>query len=294
MRVLGVDLAWGESAPKRRANETGVVAVDAEGRILDAGWTVGVDQTLAWIASSSGSNALAMIDAPLVVDNDDGQRLCEKQVGQRYGRWKVAANSTNLGSPRLAGREVLRRLETMGWHYNSGSSGPPLSGRHISECYPYTCIVGAFELGYDTERPLYKRKPKGMRIAEFRVARARTCDELIERLAGLSQATTPLNLRSHPNTADLVERPSPLEDAAYKHREDLIDAVICAWTGLLWIKNGFDRVQVLGDLTVSKAATIVSPARKSQRTSHVSDAYVTSTPSILAVGGAQPMEVKKQ
>ena len=43
VNVLGIDLAWGEGSVDRAPNETGVVAVDGSGRILDAGWTVGVD-----------------------------------------------------------------------------------------------------------------------------------------------------------------------------------------------------------------------------------------------------------
>ena len=42
------------------------------------------------------------VNAPLVVRNTVGQRLCETQVGRRYGKWKVSANSTSLQSPRLA------------------------------------------------------------------------------------------------------------------------------------------------------------------------------------------------
>jgi hypothetical protein len=42
--------------------------------------------------------------SPLIVTNADGQRLCEKHVGQRYWRWKVSANSTNIAS------RALRRL----------------------------------------------------------------------------------------------------------------------------------------------------------------------------------------
>jgi hypothetical protein len=52
------------------------------------------------------------VDAPLVVDNASGQRECERQVGQRYGRWQVSANSTNEASRRLAGVTLRQLLET--------------------------------------------------------------------------------------------------------------------------------------------------------------------------------------
>jgi len=267
MRVLGVDLAWTEDTAAKRANESGVVAVDEQGQILDAGWTVGVDETVEWLNEHSGPDALAMIDAPLAVDNAEGMRECERQVGQRYGRWKVSANATNLGSPRLAGVTFRQRLESLGWSYNSGMEGPPGAGRFVSECYPYTTLVGAEEFGFDDERPRYKRKPKKMKAAEFRPLRTRECDRIIAGLDGLADADPPLDLRSHPVTAALAAEPSPERDRDYKHREDLIDAVICAWTGLLWLRSGFERCQVLGKSAVStrRSPSIIAPARPEQR-----------------------------
>ena len=98
----------------------------------------------------------------LVVLNPAGQRLCEKHVGQRYGRWKVSANSTNLGSKSLAGVRLREAAESACWRYSSGAAGPLYSGRVVSECYPYTTIVGAPALGYVSERPTYKRRPRSV------------------------------------------------------------------------------------------------------------------------------------
>jgi predicted RNase H-like nuclease len=195
----------------------------------------------------------------------DGQRLCETQVGQRYGRWKVSANTTNLHSPRLASVQFLRLAARSGWQYSDGSDGPPTGSRFVSETYPYATLVGAAELGYDTERPRYKRKPLRLPTAQWRAGRAATCDTLIERLG---DADPPLLLQSHPVTKDLAERPSPVSDAANKHREDLIDALLCAWTASLWARHGLDRCQVLGlpaTPTGDPAATMIVPARPEQR-----------------------------
>jgi predicted RNase H-like nuclease len=266
VRVLGVDLAWAEGSVARTANETGMIAVDGSGEVLDAGWACGVDETIRWVDHWACSDVLAVIDAPLVVENPTGQRLCEKNVGQRYGRWKVSANSTNLGSARCAGVTLRCRLESAGWMYDDGRTGPPKRGRVLSEVYPYTTIVGAHELGYDAERPTYKRKPKGTTIAAFRPVRAEACDALLTAIGRLEAAIPRLDLRSHPVTAKLLNEPSPLDDREYKHREDLIDAALCAWTGLLWLTTGLDRCQVLG-LTQSgvKEATIIAPSRPQQR-----------------------------
>ena len=264
MRFVGVDLAWGV------VNETGVVALDQDGSIAAAGWTLGVEATARWIEEHALSDTVAFIDAPLLVLNDTGQRICEKQAGQRYGRWKVSANSTNKRSPRRAGVDLRERLEQAGWRYDDGTSGPPTSGRVFSECYPYTTLVGATELGYDQERPRYKRKPRGTSVAEWRPNRAAACDELIERLDILASATPSMQLRTNHVTERLLDESSPLDDRAYKHREDLIDACLAAWTAALWTVHGQARCQVLGsddplDDSRGARATIIAPARDDQR-----------------------------
>jgi hypothetical protein len=151
------------------------------------------------------------INAPLVVTNATGQRLCETHVGQRYWRWRVSANSTNTASRRLGGVALLRALEECGFRYDDGLDGPPRSGRRASECYPYTTIVGYEEFGYN-QRPLYKRKPKSMRTAEFKTVRAAACAELITRVGVLADADPALDLRSHEVTRELLEEPAPLDN----------------------------------------------------------------------------------
>jgi predicted RNase H-like nuclease len=91
-----------------------VAAIDSDGRVLDAGWTHGVEESIAWANAAADGDAFLFVDAPLVVRNETGQRLCETQVGQRYGRWKVSPNTTNTGSPRLAGTRLLSMAEQAG------------------------------------------------------------------------------------------------------------------------------------------------------------------------------------
>lgn len=226
-------------------------------------------ETIAWVNGVAlQTPTLLFVDAPLVVTNTAGQRLCETEVGRRYGRWKVSANSTNTGSVRLAGVAFRERLESLGWRYSDGGAGPPVVGRVLSECYPYATLVGASELGYDTERPRYKRPPRGMPVARWRTERAAACNGLVRRLSQLATADPPLRLASHPVTQRLTEETSPIEDAAYKHREDLIDALLCAWTAAVWARHGLARCQVLGphgSLNSGAAATIIAPARPEQR-----------------------------
>jgi hypothetical protein len=102
-RFFGADLAWSEGRDGRSPNES---VLDLSGRVLDVGWTRGIAETAEWIESRAGTeSALLFIDAPLVVSNATGQRPCETQVGQRYGRWKVSANTTDSpGHQLMAGK----------------------------------------------------------------------------------------------------------------------------------------------------------------------------------------------
>ncbi|HEV7195914.1 MAG TPA: DUF429 domain-containing protein, partial [Pedococcus sp.] len=154
MLFLGVDLAWGEREP---CNETGVVALEPSGRIVEAGWCRGVTEVVDWMTAVARPDTVAFVDASLHVTNLTGQRHCETEVARHYGRWKVAANATNLATPYQAGASLKHRLEALGWAYDDGLAGPPISGRRFSESFPYTTLVGVPELGYDRERPRYKR-----------------------------------------------------------------------------------------------------------------------------------------
>jgi len=272
-RFLGVDLAWAEGtlgAPGGRpVKETGLACLDETGRVISAGWARGIDEVVDWVQSLAEPGAVLAIDAPLVVNNPTGMRVCEKETGSRYGRWHVAANASNQALPWLGGVTLRRRLEHLGWSYTDGLTPVAATASTFFECYPYTTLVGAEEFGYTDKRPRYKRMGTGLPISERRVARALVCDDLIERMWRLESADPPLDLGSHPATDSLVTDPTPLLDTAYKHREDLIDAVLSAWTASLWHRHGLARSQVLGatdPLVVDgRRATIIAPARPEQR-----------------------------
>ncbi|POH67744.1 DUF429 domain-containing protein [Cryobacterium zongtaii] len=268
-RFLGVDLAWAEGTAAKPANESGLACIDETGRVIDAGWARGIDEVVDWIQRLGEPGAVLAIDAPLVVNNATGMRECERETGSRYGRWHVAANASNQALPRLGGVTLRGRLEQLGWAYTDGLA--PVGAQMCSflECYPYTTLVGAPEFGYDDKRPRYKRMGSALPILERRAERAVVCDDLIERMWRLNAASPPLDLATHAVSDSLVTEPTPLADAAYKHREDLIDALLCAWTASLWHRYGTARSQVLGaadPLVVDgRRGTIIAPARLEQR-----------------------------
>ena len=264
---LGIDLAWGEGTAKRPAKETGLALIDETGTVLHAGWARGIDAVAEWIVEVASPAAVIAIDAPLVVHNASGMRLCERQVGMGYGSWHVAANASNTALGWQGGVALRTKLEALGFVYSDGIHPPSPLSRTMFECYPYTTIVGMAELGYEEKRPRYKRFDRSLPSALRRQARADACDELIRRMGTLATATPPLHIASHEVSRSLLE-PSPLVDAAYKHREDMLDAVLCAWTASIWHRH-VERVQVLGVEDAPDAAgrrgTIVAPARDGQR-----------------------------
>ena len=268
-RFLGVDLAWAEGTTSKPANESGLACIDENGQVIDAGWARGTDAVMRWIETMWEPGAVLAIDAPLVVNNPTGMRLCERETGSRYGRWYVSANASNLGRPWQGGVAIRSRLEASGWTYTDGLDPVGPDTPSFFECYPYTTLVGAAEFGYLDKRPRYKRMGTSLPPHERRAARAVVCDDLIQRIWRLTRAAPPLDLGSHPVSDALVTEHSPLVDRAYKHREDLIDALICAWTASLWWHQGTERCQVLGALDdVSEQGhrpTIIAPARPEQR-----------------------------
>ncbi|WP_309620536.1 DUF429 domain-containing protein [Salinibacterium sp.] len=267
-QYFGVDLAWGEGSVRKRANETGLAAIDEHGVVSHAGWARGIDEVAGWLLEHAEPGAIIAIDAPLVIPNPTGMRLAERQVGMGYGRWHVAANASNSSMGWTGGVTLRRRLEAAGFTYIDGSEPPSTTGRSFFECYPYTTIVGMDELGYDDKRPRYKRPVRGLPAADARQVRALACDELVRRVAALATAEPPIDIASHPVSAALLLR-SPLTNSEYKHREDLLDSLLCAWTASIWHFHGSARVQVLGvDADRDEGGrrpTIVAPARESQR-----------------------------
>jgi predicted RNase H-like nuclease len=82
VRILGVDLAWAEGGEE---NETGVVAAEPDGTIVDAGWTTGVAATLEWANRHATDRAVMFVDAPLTSILGRGSRA---GVWERVARFR--------------------------------------------------------------------------------------------------------------------------------------------------------------------------------------------------------------
>jgi predicted RNase H-like nuclease len=270
-RFLGIDLAWAEGTAARPARETGLACIDASGRVLDLDTVRGIDAVVAWVDAWGGPGAVAAVDGPLVVANATGSRLAEKEVASRYGRLGISAYPSNQGLPAQGAVALRRRLEDAGWEYDDGSGAArDADARTMLECYPYTTLVGAPELGFDGMKPRYKRLAPLLPTAERRRARAAEFRLVLDAVAGLAHADPPLDVTTHPRAAALVADGPALVERQHKHLEDLLDGLVCAWTASYWARHGTARSQVLGATDpvvdeLGRRGTIIAPARPHQR-----------------------------
>ena len=162
MRIAGVDLAW-----RSQKNPSGVCI----GKISDGVVKVteiypaiyGVTKVLEVLIGASDLCGIA-IDAPLIIKNDSGQRLCEKSLSKFYAsRWAGCHPTNKTLYPNAKSVELSRKLEKEGFLHLKGK-------KWQIECYPHPAIIEIFGL---EKRLLYKKgkvseKKEGQkRLAKF-------------------------------------------------------------------------------------------------------------------------------
>jgi len=219
MRVVGIDLAWGE----RNADGVCVLEAGARARVVACELSRGDEALLARIDEVEAG--LLAIDAPIVCPNPTGSRPVDRLTHVHFGRYKCGCYPANLGKcprPARVGRALVERGYRLGWECD-GASRPAL------EVYPHPAMVRWFRLA---ERIPYK---KG-RVVEKRRAFA----ELQRRLGDcLAERFPELELEG--------EVEALLGEAWSKAVEDRVDALVCALIGYWHWRHRGERSQVLGD-----------------------------------------------
>jgi predicted RNase H-like nuclease len=230
--ALGIDLAWSAKNPTGMA----LARVAPEGVIIEESGCVRTDDEIVrWADKAKGPLTIA-IDAPTVVPNETGMRPCERQLQELFGRHHAGPypgnrqllGKSNGGVPR--GEVISRRFQQLGakeWLPTPGHDGVSMF-----EVFPAPALVRLFEL----EKALvYKKKSK--RSWE-------TCR------AGLSSYLTNLPRLVSPS----ITMATPLvvngqHGKAFKHIEDQVDAVTCAYLAALAWLHGEGRLEMIGSLT---------------------------------------------
>lgn len=234
MRFVGIDLAW---SPR---NRSGGVILSAGGELLCATGTLGDDKTIVQFVADAlpgTTPGLIAIDAPLAVPNETGSRACDRQVAAAFGRFQAGpypANRRNLDRYGGLRAETIRLgLQSLGFRHDPYLRRQA-AVRRVVEVFPHPATVSLFHL----QRTL-KYKARQGRAYDLRwreLARLRT------HLIALADAELPLHL-----PPDLIELPiEGLRGQAFKEVEDLLDAIVCAYSALYVWHHGSRGYAVYG------------------------------------------------
>jgi predicted RNase H-like nuclease len=235
MHFVGLDLAWGEK------KQTGVAAIDSDGRLLHVGIAEDDASIIDAVAPFTSGDCLVGIDAPLIVTNTTGFRPAETEYNrdfQKFDAGAYPANTTNplFNPPRAAVLAAALDLDT-----DPGSA----AARRAIEVYPHPATVVLFGL----EKTLkYKKGPFEDRRRELL--------KLMTLIEGLDNATPRLRANRSVAWVELRRRVEAATRASQLDRdEDPVDAVIAAYVASYWYHRPED-VAIYGD---SETGYIVTP-----------------------------------
>ncbi|HET6815794.1 MAG TPA: DUF429 domain-containing protein [Mycobacteriales bacterium] len=225
---LGIDLAWGSRA------RTGLAVARSDGRLLASCSARSDDEILEFVRRNAPGDAVAAIDAPLVVRNPSGRRDCEAQVQRAFGRYGAGPYPANLANPAFAaGPRGARLCATLGFDLRIDSP----SGRRAIEVYPHPAMVVLLDL----DRVIPYKNKKGRTVESLRDAFLRLLD-LME--TGLPELRLP-------SSARWAELRSIAAGATRKvdldRIEDEVDAIFCAHLAHRWHRDGPAGNDVFGD-----------------------------------------------
>ena len=164
------------------------------------------------------------LDASLIIPNQTGQRTCEKQLNTYYRSKKAGCHPTNLTLYPHADSVLLsKKLSHEGFqHLND-----PLQGLWQIECYPHPALIEIFSL---TERHLYKKGTVASKI-QGQITLAKYLHQL--QCSPILKLTFNTQHQHHTNP-DYI---STLKGKHLKQNEDMLDAIICAYIGGLYITD---------------------------------------------------------
>ncbi len=225
MRIIGIDLAWGDK------KSDGVCVIEAQGKnahIKGFAYPHGDADLLEFlqIALNGAKQALITIDGPIICPNKTGTRPVDRLTHTLFHREHAAchpANSTKCPRP----PRILRKLKSLGftpgWEIKLG-------GKIAAEVYPHPAMVRLFKLPRIVK---YKRGRVAERRKEFR-----RLQRLMRKLISTEFPFLSLTTETH----------SLLRSSWSKTIEDKTDALFCALVGLWhWHYRG-RRSEVIGDL----------------------------------------------
>jgi predicted RNase H-like nuclease len=184
----------------------------------------------AWVADIGSSSIEGIaIDAPLIINNQEGQRGCEAQLNQVFRGAKAGCHPSNLTLyPNAASVRAAEMLRLHGFEH--------LGTKHFMlECYPHPSMVELF--GW-RERLLYKRGS----VAERKQGQI----QLAQAILSLQTANVSLVIEDPILKSPQADYIGDLRGAAVKANEDLLDALVCLYIAALYQTD--QAAYVFGDV----------------------------------------------
>src|SRR5690349_16725363 len=135
---IGLDLAW-----QSDKNHSGAAVLRGDqrgGELVDvATGLMSVSAVVTYVLAHATANTVVAIDAPLIITNPTGQRACERECAQRFGKYHAGAHPANLTRfPDAGSLRVVRALEAYGFtHTPLPVQARRLKGRWFCEVYPH-------------------------------------------------------------------------------------------------------------------------------------------------------------
>ncbi|MEL6495919.1 MAG: DUF429 domain-containing protein [Cyanobacteria bacterium J06623_7] len=233
MKFIGVDLGWSSGA-------SGLCCMtwqDSQLEISELTTIVELEKILAWIDRHvpQDNPGLVAVDAPTIITNPTGMRLCDKLTHKHFGRYHAGCYPANLGlkfAPRTTG--FSQSLVARDFHHAPAIASQQ-SGRYQIEVFPHPATINLFGL---TKILKYK---KG-RIAERRAELIKLRDYITEVLPHLEPRLSSSSLSKIPAIA-LKQTGKEL-----KAIEDRLDSLLCAYVAAHWWYWGIAKNIVLGNL----------------------------------------------
>jgi predicted RNase H-like nuclease len=191
------------------------------------------------------------IDAPLVLENLDGQRPCELLISQKFGAKHASAHSSNLTKyARPTSVRLARELEARHFLHCPLPDTQRRAGRWFFEVYPHPAHVVLFQRKYIVK---YK---KG------RIADRRTGLEEMRREVRTHCTIAEPRLAVTPTLADFLQQDlGALKGARLKEYEDTLDALLCAYLAAHNWRWAAERNEMIGDI---RTGYIVNPTVAAQ------------------------------
>ena len=238
MYFVGLDLAWGEKS------QTGVAAIDADGRLLHVGVAQDDASILTAVEPFTSDDCLVAIDAPLIVPNDAGARPCETALNRDFHRFEAGARPAFRGKPEFINPRGARLAAALDLDMDPTSP----SRRRAIEVFPHPATVVLFDLDKTLK---YKRGSFDDRKRELL--------KLMTFIEGLDAASPRLRVNRKVDWVELrrrveaATRPGQLDTD-----EDAVDAVVCAYVALYSYHRPED-VTVYGDFETGYIVTPTLP-----------------------------------